>query len=69
MGGGDKRPPCPPTYPTAVRPLRLALAALPVTRVSVELLFFAMSQHLSDLRFRLEQDTVEAMLLLRMNMI
>ena len=58
-----------PSYPTAVRPCSLALAALPVTQVSVERLFSAMRLLLSDLRSRLKQDAVEAMLLLRTNMI
>ena len=59
-----------PSYRTAVRPCSLALAALPVTQVSVERLFSAMKLLLSDLRSRLMQDSaVGAMLLLRANMI
>ena len=58
-----------PSYPTAVHPCSLALAALPVTRVSAERLFSAMRLLLSDLRSRLKQDAVKAMLLLRTNMI
>ena len=59
------------SYPTAVRPCSLALAAIPVTQVSVVRLFSAMWLLLSDLRSRLKQDAVEAMLLLllRTNMI
>ena len=38
-----------PSNPTAVRPCSLALAALPVTQVSVERLFSAMRLLLSDL--------------------
>ena len=57
-----------PSYPTAVRPCSLALAALPVTQVSVERLF-AMKPLLSGLLSRLKQDAVEAMLLLRANII
>ena len=51
-----------PSYPTAVRPCSLALAALPVTQVSVERLF---SMRLLLSRSRLKKDAVEAMLLLR----
>ena len=58
-----------PSYPTALRPCRLAFAALPVTQVSVERLFSAMRLFLSDLRSRLKQDAVEATLLLNTNKI
>ena len=58
-----------PSYPTAVRRCCLALAALPVTRVSVEWLFPAMRLLQSDLRFWPKQDAAEAMPLLRTNMI
>ena len=59
------------SYPTAVRPCSLALAAIPVTQVSVVRLFSAMWLLLSDLHSRIKQDAVEAMLLLllRTNMI
>ena len=53
----------------AVRPCSLALAALPLTQVSVGRLLSAMRLLLSDLRSRLEQDAVEAILLLYTNMI
>ena len=46
-----------------------ALAKPPVTQVSVERLFSAMRLLLSDLRYRLKQDAVEAMLLPRTKMI
>ena len=49
------------SYPTAMRSCSRALAALPVTQVSVERLFSAMELLLSDLRSWLKQDTVEAM--------
>ena len=52
-----------PSYPTAVRPCSLALAALPVTQVNVERLFSAMRLLLSDPR------AVQAILVLRTNMI
>ena len=58
-----------PPYPTAVRPFGLALATLLVMQVSVERLFCAMRLLLSDLRSRLRQDAVEAMLLFHTNMI
>ena len=60
-----------PSYPTAVRPCSVALAAIPVTQVGVERLFSAMWLLLSDLWTRLKQDAVETMLLLllRTNMI
>ena len=58
-----------PSYPTTVRPCSLALAALPVTRASVERLFSAMRLLLSDLRSRHKQDAVKALLLLIANMI
>ena len=57
------------SYPTAVRPCSLALVALPVTQVSVERLFSAIRLLLSDLRYWLMQDAVEAMFLLRTNII
>ena len=44
------------------------LAALPVTQVSVERLFSAMRLLLSDLRSRLKQDAVKALLVLRTNL-
>ena len=52
-----------------MRPCILALAALPVTQVSVERLFSEMRLLLSGQRSRLKQDAVEAMFLLRTNMI
>ena len=56
--------------PPAGRPCSIALAALPVTQVSVERLLSALRLlFLSDLWPRLEQDAVEAMLLLYTNMI
>ena len=58
-----------PSYPTAVRPCSLALAALPVTQVSVERLLSAMRLFLSDLRSRLKQDSIVAMLPLHTNVI
>ena len=58
-----------PSYPSAVRLSNQALAALPVTQISVERLFSAMRLLLSDLRSWLKQNTVEAMPLLRTNMI
>ena len=57
-----------PLYPTAVRPSSLALAALPVA-VSVERFVSPMRLLLSNLRSRLKQDAVEAMLQLRTKMI
>ena len=62
--GGDLYP-----TTTAVRPCKLELAALPVAQVSVERLFSAKRLLLSDLRSRLKQDAVEAVLLLRTSMI
>ena len=54
----------------ALRPYsNLALAAQPVTQVSVERLFSAMSLPPSDLLSWLKQDAVETMLLLSTNMI
>ena len=53
-----------PSYPTAVRLCNQALAVLLVTQVSVERLFSAMRLLLWDLRSRLKQDAVEAVLLL-----
>ena len=52
-----------------MRPCNLELDALPVTHVSVGRLFSAMRLLLSDLRSRLKQDAVEAVLLLRTSMI
>ena len=52
-----------------MRPCHLALAALPVTQGSVGRLFFAIRLLLSDLRSRLKQGAVEAMLLFRTNML
>ena len=52
-----------------MRPCNLALAALPVAQVSVERLFSAMRLLLSDLRCSLNQDAVEAVLLLCTSMI
>ena len=52
-----------PSYPIAVRPCSLALAALPVTQVSTERLFSAMRLLQSGLRSRFKQNAVEAMLL------
>ena len=49
-----------PPNPTAVRLCSLALAALPVTYVSVERLFSAVRLLLRDLRSWLKQDAVEA---------
>ena len=57
-----------PSYPTAVWPCSIALASLAVKQVSVERLF-AMKPLLSGLLSRLKQDAVEAMLLLRANII
>ena len=57
-----------PSYPTEARPCSLALAALPVTQISVERLF-AMKSLLSGLLSRLKQDAVEAMILLRASII
>ncbi|KAF0304524.1 hypothetical protein FJT64_002717 [Amphibalanus amphitrite] len=56
-----------PSYPAAVQSCSLALAALPVAQVSIERLFSAMRLLLTDLRYRLKQDAVEAILLLRTN--
>ncbi|KAF0292196.1 hypothetical protein FJT64_009767 [Amphibalanus amphitrite] len=47
--------------------IALALAALPVTQVSIERLFSAMRLLLTDLRSRFKQDAVEAILLLPIN--
>ena len=58
-----------PSYTTAVRLCNQALAAIPVAQISVERLFSAMRLLLYDLRSLLKQDAVEAMLLLRTNMI
>ena len=59
------------SHPTLLRceSLNQPLAALPVTQVSVELLSFAMSLLLKDLRSLRKQDAVEVMLLLRTIMI
>lgn len=54
-------------YPGIIQPASMALAALPVTQVSVERLFSAMKLLLTDLRSRLKGDILEAMLLLRSN--
>nr|XP_057906399.1 uncharacterized protein LOC131103824 [Doryrhamphus excisus] len=54
-------------YPAAVQTTSLALAALPTTQVSVERLFSAMKLLLTDLRSRMKEDIVEAMLLIRSN--
>ena len=54
-------------YPEIIQPASMALAALPVTQVSVERLFSAMKLLLTDLRSRLKGDILEAMLLLRSN--
>ena len=55
------------SYPADVRPVCYALAAMPVTQVSVERLFSAMKLLITNLRSRLKEDAVEAMLLLRTN--
>ena len=52
-----------------MRPCKLELATLPVVQVSVEWLLSAKRLLLSDLRSRLKQDAVEAVLLLRKSMI
>ena len=60
------------SYPTAVWLSNQALAALPVSQVSVDRLFSAMMLFLSDLRSDLsdlKQYAVEAMLLLCTNII
>ena len=58
-----------PSYSTVVLLCNQAFAVLPVTQVNVEWLFSAMRLLVSDLRSLLQQDAVEAMLLLCTNMI
>ena len=54
-------------YPDPLKSTSMVMAALPATQVSVERLFSAMKLLLTDLRSRLKEDILEAMLLIRCN--
>lgn len=58
-----------PRYPSGSQQFSYFLGALLVTQVSVERLFSAMKLIITDLRSRLKPDVVEAMLLIRSNLL
>ena len=54
-------------YPDQLKPVAALLSAVPPTQVSVERLFSALKLLKSDLRSRVEEDLLNAMLFLRAN--